>query len=67
VKLVLEIDLSGEEFRSRGSNSLVLGESMGLYLTRVAKRMDGHSMAAGENGKIVSDDDEVLGSWKIEP
>ena len=40
---------------------------MGLYLTRVAKRMDGHSMAAGENGKIVSDDDEVLGSWKIEP
>lgn len=67
MKLVLELDLSGEEFQARGSNGLVLGEEVGTYLTNVAKRMDGHSMAAGENGKIVSYDDEILGSWEIKP
>jgi hypothetical protein len=68
VKFTLELDLSSEEFANRSNSDMVQGGSIGFYLTEAAKRIDGHAMAAGENGKILSDDDDtVIGSWRIEP
>ena len=66
MKFTLELDMSGEEFTRGGGSNLVDGGTLGFYLTRLAKRVDGHAMAAGENGKVVTDDEGVIGSWKIE-
>lgn len=68
MKFTLELDMASEEFASQSGSGLVQGMTIGFYLTEVARRIDGHAMAAKENGQIVSDDgDGIIGSWKIEP
>lgn len=66
MKFILELNLTGEEFSSSSGSNLVNGETLGFHLTQVAKRVDGHTMAAGESGKIIGGDEDVIGSWKIE-
>lgn len=65
MKLILEMDLSSNEFKSSQGPGLIDGAEVSISLSDVASVFRNNPLAVGESGAIFSDEGARVGSWRI--